>query len=72
MKIIISEFMEEAEVDRLRQRFDVTYDATLVDDSKKLQSLLADADALIVRNRTQVSAELLQHAPALKALGRLG
>lgn len=72
MKIIISEFMEETEVDRLRQSFDVTYDATLVDDSKKLQSLLADADALIIRNRTQVTAELLQHAPALKALGRLG
>jgi (S)-sulfolactate dehydrogenase len=72
MKIIISEFMEETAVERLRLRFDVTYDATLVDNPDKLKTLLGDADALIVRNRTQVTAELLQHAPGLKALGRLG
>jgi (S)-sulfolactate dehydrogenase len=72
MKIIVSEFMEDTAVDHLRQNFDVLYDESLVDNSAKLKKLLIDADALIVRNRTQVSAELLLSAPILKAVGRLG
>jgi len=72
MKIIIPEFMEDTAVDHLRQNFDVTYDETLVDHSDKLKALLIDADALIVRNRTQVSADFLLSAPKLKAVGRLG
>jgi len=72
MKIIISEFMEGTAVDYLRQNFDVMYDESLVDNSAKLKDLLIDADALIVRNRTNVSADLLLSAPILKAVGRLG
>jgi (S)-sulfolactate dehydrogenase len=72
MKIIVSEFMEDTAVDHLRQNFDVLYDESLVDNSAKLKKLLIDADALIVRNRTQVSADLLLSAPILKAVGRLG
>ena len=71
-KVVISEFMDESAVARLRQRFDVHCDPALVDRPQALAALLADADALIVRNRTQVSAELLQAAPRLKVVGRLG
>ncbi|QIE23730.1 (S)-sulfolactate dehydrogenase [Caballeronia sp. SBC1] len=71
-KIVISEFMDEAAVDTLRQRFQVRYDATLVDHPERLAADLADAHALIVRNRTQVSAELLQIAAHLSVVGRLG
>lgn len=72
MKIIISEFMDAAAVDQLRGRYDVHYDAGLVDRPDDLRLAIADADALIVRNRTQVTADLLAAAPALKAVGRLG
>ncbi|MCC2597624.1 hydroxyacid dehydrogenase [Pusillimonas sp. MFBS29] len=72
MKIIISEFMDEAAVDQLRARFDVTYDAGLVDRPDDLLAAVAHADALIVRNRTQVNQALLAGAPQLKAVGRLG
>ncbi len=72
MKIIISEFMDTAAVEQLRGRFDVNYDAGLVDRPDDLRRAVADADALIVRNRTQVDAQLLAAAPALKAVGRLG
>ena len=50
----------------------VTSDATLWRDTSRLHSLLADAEALIVRNQTQVNAELLDAAPHLRVVGRLG
>jgi len=72
MKITICEFMDETSVDNLRQRFDVTYDARLVDRPHDLARVLENADALIVRNRTQVNAALLAGAPQLRVVGRLG
>jgi (S)-sulfolactate dehydrogenase len=72
MKIVISEFMDEVSVDALRAAFDVTYEPTLVDWRADLEAKLADADALIVRNRTQVDAALLKSAPMLRVVGRLG
>jgi len=72
MNITICEFMDETSVDNLRQRFDVTYDARLVDRPQDLARALAGADALVVRNRTQVNAALLAAAPQLRVVGRLG
>ncbi|MGY4879119.1 hydroxyacid dehydrogenase [Vreelandella aquamarina] len=71
-KIVISEFMDEAVVENLQTQFDVLFDTTLVDNRSSLLDAVADADAIIVRNRTQVNAELLAAAPRLKAVGRLG
>jgi (S)-sulfolactate dehydrogenase len=70
--ILITEFMDEAAVGWLRARFSVDYDPTLADDRPRLLGMLAALDALIVRNRTQVNAELLARAPKLRAVGRLG
>lgn len=72
MKIVISEFMDEAAVARLQARFNVVYDPQLVDQPDALRAQVADAQALIVRNRTQVRGELLDAAQALKVVGRLG
>jgi len=72
MKIVITEFMDLAAVDTLRSGFTVVYDPALVDRSGDLLGLLADAPALIVRNRTQVNRELLAAAPRLRVVGRLG
>ncbi|EPX81625.1 hydroxyacid dehydrogenase [Litoreibacter arenae] len=71
-KLVIAEFMDEAAVDDLRRDFDVVYDAGLVDDPARLMREISDAAALVVRNRTQVRVALLDAAPNLKALGRLG
>ena len=71
-KVVISEFMDESAVDALRARFDVLYDPKLVDQPAALLAALAQVDGLIVRNRTQVSADMLAAAPALKVVGRLG
>lgn len=70
--IVISEFMDEPAVDRLRQIAQVDYRPELVDNQEALFQGLANADALIVRNRTQVNAQLLAHAPNLRVVGRLG
>lgn len=71
-RIVITEFMDESAVERLRQDFDTLYDPTLVDRPDELQRALADAEAVIVRNRTQVRGPLLAQGPALRVVGRLG
>lgn len=72
MKIVISEFMDDAAVDELRYHHTVVYKPHLVDLPEALHEHVTDADALIVRNRTQVRRPLLQHASRLKVVGRLG
>jgi len=72
MKVVITEFMDEPAVDALRARFDVVYDPKLVDQAYALRALLPAADALIVRNRTQVRGDLLAAASKVRVVGRLG
>lgn len=72
MKIVITEFMDLDAVQSLQGRFAVSHEPTLFDRRAELLALLADATALIVRNRTQVDGELLAAAPRLRVVGRLG
>ncbi len=71
-RIVISEFMDPQAVDALRADFEVVYGPALVDDPPALRAELAGAQALIVRNRTQVRGDLLEQAPGLRVVGRLG
>ena len=71
-RIVITEFMDERAVAQLAARHDVLYDATLVDDAPRLSSEAARADALVVRNRTQVRGALLDALGRCKVVGRLG
>jgi (S)-sulfolactate dehydrogenase len=70
--VVIAEFMDEAAVTRLSARWPAYYAADLVDRPEDLRAALADARALIVRNRTQVNGDLLEYAPKLELVGRLG
>lgn len=70
--IVISEFMDEPVLRRAFAGRDILYDPNLVDRPDDLAAALADARALIVRNRTQVRGALLAAAPALRVVGRLG
>ncbi|MEY2681948.1 MAG: 3-phosphoglycerate dehydrogenase [Betaproteobacteria bacterium] len=70
--VVITEFMDAPAVAALSTKLTVTYDPGLVDQPERLRMLLASADAVIVRNRTQVDRELLASAPRLQAVGRLG
>jgi (S)-sulfolactate dehydrogenase len=70
--ILITEFMDEPAVDRLRAAHTVTYDPGLADRQGDIPALMAGVQALIVRNRTQVLGALLGAAPDLSCVGRLG
>ncbi|MFQ5624208.1 MAG: hydroxyacid dehydrogenase [Paracoccaceae bacterium] len=70
--IVITEFMDGAAVDALAGEFDTRYDPALADAQDRIPALLGDARAVIVRNRTQVRRELLDAAPGLVCVGRLG
>ncbi len=72
MKIVISEFMDESALAGFSKADRVHYAPGLVDDRTALVKEVADADALIVRNRTKVDENLLSAAPNLKVVGRLG
>lgn len=73
MKIVISE-MNWPNGNRMleEQGFTVVYDPALWQDREALRQQLQDADALIVRNQTQVNEELLAGAGKLRVVGRLG
>ena len=71
-KIVITEFMDEAAVASFRAAFNVVYDPKLVDDTARLMAEAVDADAVIVRNRTQVRGELLAACAKATVIGRLG
>jgi (S)-sulfolactate dehydrogenase len=71
-EIVISEFMDEAAIRTVLAGRDVLYDPKLVDNPAALHAALGEARALIVRNRTQVRGALLEAAPKLEAVGRLG
>jgi (S)-sulfolactate dehydrogenase len=72
MRILISEFMDDAAVAQLRAAHDVLYDPQLVDDPVRLAREAAKADAIVVRNRTQVRGELLAALTRCTVVGRLG
>lgn len=71
-RIVITEFMDEAAVAQLRGAHDVLYEPKLVDDGARLYAEAAAADAIIVRNRTQVRGELLASLQRCTVVGRLG
>lgn len=71
-RIVITEFMDEAAVQRISASHDTLYAPDLVDRRTDLLEQMATADVLIVRNRTRVDADLLAAATRLQAVGRLG
>ena len=70
--VVISEFMDEAAIRAELAGFDVRYEPDLVDRRSDLLAAVATCRGLIVRNRTQVNGELLDAAPAVEVVGRLG
>ena len=72
MSILITEFMDEQAVAELRAQFKVVHKQDAFAMPELLVHELADAQALIVRNQTKVTEGLLNLAPRLKLVGRLG
>ena len=72
MHIVVSEFIDEAALSQIGSGATFDYNPELVENRPRLLHSIHKATGLIVRNRTQVNAELLAAAPQLKVVGRLG
>ncbi|MBI2948367.1 MAG: hydroxyacid dehydrogenase [Verrucomicrobia bacterium] len=72
MDILITEELATAAVEHLKKSHNVVCDGSLWKNVEKLKGLLAEARALMVRNQTLVTADLLAAAPKLIVVGRLG
>ena len=70
--ILISEFMDEEIAKSLIAEFDVYWDPLLWKNKELLKRHIANSKAIIVRNDTLVDAELLDSAPNLKIVARMG
>src|SRR6266851_5727111 len=69
MKVIVADKISERGVQLLKEQPGWNVVLTTKDN---LNAEMADADALIVRSATKVTAELLDKAPKLRAVGRAG
>jgi len=70
--IVVTEFMDPAALTVFSDRYNVLVDERLVNEPHRLGQSVAAARGLIVRNRTQVDEQLLDSAPHLEVIGRLG
>jgi D-3-phosphoglycerate dehydrogenase len=70
--VLVSEAVAGREMDALRAAFDVTCEPELFRNPQRLKELLPNYRALIVRNQTQVNAELIAAGNKLLVIGRAG
>ncbi len=71
-RVVVSEWIDASALERLNERGEVLADPHLHADRPRLLEALAEAEALVVRNLTRVDTELLEAAPRLRVIGRVG
>jgi D-3-phosphoglycerate dehydrogenase / 2-oxoglutarate reductase len=72
MDILITEAFDDPAVDRLDNNHNVVCAPGVFNEPDKLRELIGDARAIIVRNQTQLTAEVLAAATNLIGIGRMG
>ena len=70
--ILISEDVWGAPFQKLEGSFPIIRNDELWNDPEKLKASLKDVTALVVRNRTKVTADVIAAAPKLKVIARAG
>ena len=71
-RILVSDKLGQAGLDRLAAAEDVTYDAITGLSKEELLEIIPQYDALIVRSGTQVDEDVLKAGKNLKVVGRAG
>lgn len=71
-RILISEDITGAGIERLKQKYHVQIDPDIWKKISALEEAIPGFDALIVRNQTKVTASLLSKGRALRVVGRAG
>ena len=72
MDILISEELQAPAVERLEKKYAVVREPALWKDPEALKRMMLEARVVMVRNQTQITAEILESAPQLLAIGRVG
>ena len=72
LSVVVSEWLPNSELDRLRTRLHVHYDPELFASSSSLVAALETAHGVIVRNRTKIDRHVVETASELTVVGRLG
>lgn len=70
--VVVTEFLDPEPLETLKAAYSVHVDTDLWNKPAELEALMTSARAIIVRNRTQVTAALVAKAPMLEVVGRLG
>lgn len=71
-EILVTENIQGLAMNHLMKDHDVEFDAYLWQNPERLKQRLADAKALIVRNQTKVTPDIIDAAPHLKIIARAG
>ncbi|MDO9071528.1 MAG: phosphoglycerate dehydrogenase, partial [Deltaproteobacteria bacterium] len=72
MKVLISDNLHQAGIDILKSHPNIEVVARPGMKPEELLAEIKDADALVIRSATKVTAELIAAAPRLKVVGRAG
>ena len=72
MKVLISDNLHDAGVAVLKAQPNIEVVNQPGMKPEELKEAIKDADALVIRSATKVTAELMSHAPRLKVVGRAG
>src|SRR3954465_3892741 len=70
--VLVTENVVGAEMDALKRSFDVTFEPEMWKSAEKLKQSIGEYRAVIVRNQTQVNAELIAAGKKLQVIGRAG
>jgi D-3-phosphoglycerate dehydrogenase len=72
MRILVCDGLEQAGVEKLREASGVTVDEQPSINATEVAAIIGGYDALIVRSKTRVTADLIEKATALRVIGRAG
>src|SRR4051794_25992988 len=70
--VLVTETVAGEEMDALKRSFDVAYEPDLYKSPDKIHTFIPDFRALIVRNQTPVTADMISAAKQLTIIGRAG
>src|SRR5512135_1346608 len=71
-RILVCEDVTGTGIERLKQKFHVTYEPDLWKKGPELEKAVEEIDALIIRNQTKITPTLVSRARNLKVIGRAG
>jgi D-3-phosphoglycerate dehydrogenase / 2-oxoglutarate reductase len=69
-RVLVADQISERGLEILGEKLDVTYDPKIT--AEALLERIGEFDALLVRSRTQATAEVIKHGTRLKVIGRAG